>query len=100
MLRRPDLPKKWKYVCNFHLVKTDASSCASNRKELQRMLHSRRKAEIEILSSMDSVTASQQPPSASAGQGAAVQYRRNGLLEYVVSKVNKAVDTAKQKYGS
>lgn len=53
MLRRPKsaLPAKWKFVVYLRLIAFKLTRLHT-RKELMHLLHSRRKAEIEILSSI------------------------------------------------
>jgi len=60
------------------------------------MLHSRRKAEIEVLSSMDVG----QVLSTKSMQDEAAEYPRNGLLDYVVGIINNGVDDATRKYAT
>jgi hypothetical protein len=70
------------------------------------MLHSRRKAEIEILSSCDShahashTSQDLQSKTFLGGtmQGADLRRQKNGLLEYVVTKIKKAVDDGVTKH--
>ncbi|EKM54341.1 uncharacterized protein PHACADRAFT_96783, partial [Phanerochaete carnosa HHB-10118-sp] len=81
ILRRTDLPGEWKT-------------------ELQHMLHSRRKAEIEVLSSMSPVLGPQQVFSMESMQDEDIQHRRNSLLEYTVCIIAKAVDNARRKYAT
>lgn len=86
MLRRSDLPRKW-------------------RRELQHMLHSRRKAEIEILSSNDIASL----PSHSLNRilvcdgantdRAQTSARRNALLDYLVKRISRAVQKSAEKFG-
>lgn len=77
MMRRPNLPRKWKA-------------------ELQHMLHTRRKAEIEVLSTGDIKPAAP----AEQSQREAANCHTSGLLEYVLGIINTGVVNARRKYAS
>lgn len=68
------------------------------------MLHSRRKAEIEILASADWAVLGAQPQyHTSEGGGTddtGATSCRNGLRVYVVKKINQAVNKSVEKFGS
>ncbi|GJE94903.1 DNA topoisomerase IV alpha subunit [Phanerochaete sordida] len=81
ILRRDNLPRKWK-------------------KELQHMLHSHRKAEIEILSTTDATASSQQTSSEEAMEDEPRQLSTNTLLDYVVSVINQGIYNATRNSAS
>ena len=58
------------------------------------MLHNRRKAEIEILSSNDTLSVPSRPESSTG-----VAVHRVGLLDYVVDKIGSAVSKSARKFG-
>lgn len=70
------------------------------------MVHNRRKAEIEILSSTDTVSF---PPHSANSRFACdgmnmrrahVPGQRSGLLDYVVERIGRAVQKSAEKFGS
>ncbi|EMD37482.1 hypothetical protein CERSUDRAFT_49779 [Gelatoporia subvermispora B] len=79
MLRRPDLPRKW-------------------RKELQYMLHNRRKAEIEILSTTNSCHNQAPEDQITVGDQAADAVTQPPLLQYLIKKIAAYMADCAQKY--
>ncbi|OCH93112.1 DNA topoisomerase IV alpha subunit [Obba rivulosa] len=79
MLRRPDLPRKW-------------------RKELQYMLHSRRKAEIEILSTLKPSNIQRVSGNSDINDLAIGNAAQPPLLRYLISKITAMVQDGLQKY--
>lgn len=100
MLRRPDLPKKWRCASIDRAYTLFAPTLTGPRygprKELQYMIHSRRKAEIEILSTLK--TCNDHTSVDDCDDYAPDATGQPPLLRYLAAKIGNSVKTCIQRH--
>ncbi|PSS37869.1 hypothetical protein PHLCEN_2v337 [Hermanssonia centrifuga] len=96
---------------SFALI-CDTERCDGDRKELQYMLHNRRKAEIEVLSSAprksikrnareeedDGAKSADEQPTCNVTKKSRIKTQECILVQYLLTKVTKAVNDCRRKY--